>query len=64
ALASDPFYSAYVQLPSADNPVPEYISGKPGKLWPYLKDTLGAMDGTQINCNPPLDELDVVRNRK
>lgn len=64
ALASDPFYSAYVILPTAEDPVADYITSKPGKLWPYFADVIGAMDGTQINCNPPSEELDAARNRK
>ncbi|KAL1663062.1 hypothetical protein GGF50DRAFT_23935, partial [Schizophyllum commune] len=64
AVATDPFYSTHVQLPTVDSPVPDYILNSRGKLWPYFKDVLGAIDGTQINCNPPASEIDTARNRK
>jgi len=63
ALSSPQFYTKYVRLPRVDDPVPPYILDNP-KLFPFLKDALGGMDGVHINCCPSATERDGSRNRK
>jgi hypothetical protein len=60
---SHPFYTKHVHLPTADDPPSPMIHEKP-KLWPYFKDTLGALDGSHIHSAPPLNEHVASRNRK
>lgn len=62
-LSSPQFYNQYVQMPSADDPVPEFIQNNP-KFFPFFKDALGAVDGTYIHCMPSADQRDLARNRK
>jgi len=63
ALSSPPFYTKHVCLPRADEPTPPFILDNP-KFFPFLKDTLGVIDGTHINCCPSAAECEVCRNRK
>ncbi|KAJ7084116.1 hypothetical protein C8R44DRAFT_527901, partial [Mycena epipterygia] len=63
AIVSPPFYSRYVRLPSADDPVPTPILNNP-KLFPFLKDAVGSMDGTHINSCPSAADRHASRNRK
>ena len=51
-FSSPPFYTKFVQLPKADYELPHHICHNP-KLWPYFKDSLGAIDGSHIHCAPP-----------
>ena len=50
-FSSPSFYNDCVRLPSVDTPVPSKIQNNP-KFYPFFKDTLGAIDGTHINCCP------------
>jgi hypothetical protein len=62
-FSSYPFYTKYVLLPTADDPVPPEIRENP-KLWPYFKDALGALDGSHIHVSPPAIQRPSHRNRK
>jgi DDE superfamily endonuclease len=62
-FSSPPFYTAYVHLPTADDPVPSPIRNNP-KFWPFFKDALAAIDGSHIHCAPPASERAFYRNRK
>lgn len=63
ALSSPSFYNQYVRLPSSSDPVPPEILNSP-KRFPYFKDCLGAIDGTQINSSPSAQDRHAARNRK
>jgi len=63
AISSPPFYTKHVRLPNANDPTPSYILNNP-KLFPFLKDALGGMDGVHINSCPSASERDGSRNRK
>ena len=52
---SPPFYTNYVSLPAADDLVAPYIRGNP-KFFPFLKDAVGAIDGTHFACSPTAAE--------
>jgi DDE superfamily endonuclease len=58
-----PFYNNYVKLPSADAPIPPEILNNT-KFYPFFKDTLGAIDGTHINCCPSAADRQSSRDRK
>jgi DDE superfamily endonuclease len=62
-FSSRPFYSTFVRLPTAHDPVPPQIRNNP-KFWPFFKNCLGALDGTHIRCSPPAHERSTYRNRK
>ena len=51
-FSSPPFYANHVQLPIGTDPIPPEISYNP-KFWPYLKDAVGAIDGSHFHCAPP-----------
>jgi DDE superfamily endonuclease len=63
AFSSPPFYTKYVRLPSANDPVPPRIRNNP-KFWPFFKGALGALDGSHISSSPPAIERASNRNRK
>lgn len=63
AFSSAPFYTTYVRMPTASDPVPPEIFHNP-KRYPFFKDALGALDGTHINCSPSAQEREAARNRK
>ncbi|KAJ7718236.1 hypothetical protein B0H16DRAFT_1217627, partial [Mycena metata] len=63
AVSSPPFYTQYVRLPSARDPIPESIRSNP-KFFPFFKDAIGSMDGTHINCAPSAADRQASRNRK
>ena len=63
ALTSPGFYNAYVKLPDAETPCPLEIETNP-KLYPFLKDTVGSFDCTQVEVNPPSEDRAHFRNRK
>lgn len=63
ALSSFPFYNTYVHLPPRDAPVPGHLYNNP-KFYPYLKDVLGAIDGTHIRCTPSAADRQLARDRK
>jgi hypothetical protein len=62
-FSSPPFYTKYVHLPGANDPISPRIRHNP-KLWPYFKDALGAIDGSHIHSAPPANERAASRNRK
>ena len=62
-FSSPPFYTEYVHLPTADDPVPSPICNNP-KFWPFFKDALAVTDGSHIHCAPPASERAFYRNRK
>ena len=62
-FSSPPFYSIYVQLPVAGDPVPAHICNNP-KFWPYFQHALGALDGSHISCAPPSSIRGFFCNRK
>src|ERR1700730_11732753 len=51
-FSSPPFYTAYVHLPTADDPVPSPIHNNP-KFWPFFNGALAVIDGSHIHCAPP-----------
>ena len=63
AIASHPFYTAHVQLPDADSPIPPEIQNS-HKFYPFFDGALGAIDGTHIRCTPSAADHDGARNRK
>jgi hypothetical protein len=62
-FSSPPFYTKFVRLPTADDPVSLKIHLNP-KFWPFFKDALGAIDGSHIHSAPPSDRRGSHRNRK
>ena len=62
-FSSHPFYTKYVRLLTANDPVPPEIHNN-SKFWPYFKDALGALDGSHIHSAPPAYERPANRNRK
>lgn len=62
-FSSAPFYTTYVQLPTAHSPMAPEIQSNP-KFWPFFKDALGAIDGSHIHCAPPANDRSYHRNRK
>ena len=50
ALTSKAFYGTFVKLPDEGSCTPIEIFQNPK---PFLKDTEGAFDGSQIEANPP-----------
>ena len=62
-FSSPPFYNKYVQMPNVNNPIPPEIRDNP-KRFPFFRDTVGALDGTHINCSPNQQECEVAHNRK
>ncbi|KAJ7227007.1 hypothetical protein GGX14DRAFT_305495, partial [Mycena pura] len=63
AVSTAPFYTTYVHLPLATDPVSDYIRNNP-KFYPFFGDALGSMDGTHINCAPSAEDRQACRNRK
>ena len=51
-FSSPPFYTMYVCLPTAHDPVPPQIYNNP-KFWLFFKDAIGAIDGSHIHSAPP-----------
>jgi hypothetical protein len=45
------FYTYYVHLPAAGDPIVPYIRDNP-TLFPFFEDTIGAIDGTHFACSP------------
>ena len=62
-FSSYPFYTKYVKLPTADDPVMHEIRNNP-KFWPYFKDALGALDGSHIHSSPPAIDRSSYHNQK
>lgn len=62
-FSSQPFYTKYVHLPTANDPVSPKIRNNP-RFWPYFKDALGALDGCHIPITPPASEKPSYENRK
>ena len=49
AFSSMTIYTKYVKLPHSDDPIPTRIRDDP-TIYPYFKDTVGAIDGMHIAC--------------
>lgn len=62
-FSSAPFYTKYVNLPTAESLILPRICKNP-KFWPYFKDVLGALDGSHIHSSPPAFLRASCRNRK
>jgi hypothetical protein len=60
-FSSPPFYSKYICLP--DGSIHQKIRQN-AKLWPFLKDAIGALDGSHIHVSPPSFECAAYRDRK
>jgi hypothetical protein len=63
ALVSEQMYSAYIKLPNENSPLAEEIASDP-KLYPFLQDCLGAIDGTHIPACVPAAQRARYRSRK
>jgi hypothetical protein len=46
------------------NRTPEYIQSKVGRFYPYFSNCIGALDGSHIPANVPLEDQSSFRNRK
>ena len=57
ALSSPPFYTNYVWLSTATNPVPPKIFNDP-QQYPFFCNAIGVIDGTHIICSPSEREQD------
>ncbi|KAJ3792023.1 hypothetical protein GGU11DRAFT_644594, partial [Lentinula aff. detonsa] len=62
-LSSPRFYNQYVQMPSVDAPIPDFIQNN-SKFFPFFSGALGAVDGTHIHCMPSAIQRDLARNWK
>ena len=62
-LSSEPFYTAYINLPDMDTPPSQKIHLNP-KMWPFFECAPGALDGTHISCLPPLYNQPLYQNQK
>ena len=56
-------YDAYIKFPTADTPVPDEIKNNT-RFFPFLKDALGAIDGSHLPVHPPAKERARYRDRK
>nr|GAT44780.1 predicted protein [Mycena chlorophos] len=64
AFSEGEFYNKFVQLPTADDPPPAYLLKNEGKLWPFFRNCLGALDGSHIACTATAADRSNTRNRK
>jgi hypothetical protein len=62
-FSSPLFYTQYVHLPPVGIPTPPIILNSP-KFYPFFKDTLGAIDGTHINCSASPEMRQAACDRK
>ena len=62
-FSSPPFYTDYVHLPAAGDPIAPYIKNNP-KFFPFFEDAVGAMDGTHFACSPTAAERAAARDYK
>ena len=62
-LSSPLFYTKYVRLPKANDPVPLKICQN-AKFWPFFKDAIGVTDGSHIHSSPPAVDRSASRNCK
>jgi len=62
-FSSYPFYTKYVCLLKAGDPIPPEICCNP-KFFPYFKDEIGALDDSHIHSAPPANEHASPRNWK
>jgi len=60
---SAPFYTKYVCLPNATDPVPPEIANNP-KFYPYFGNVIGVLDGIHIACSPSAIDRHSAHNRK
>ena len=62
-FSSQPFYNRHVRRSTANDPVSPKLHGS-GKLWPFFRGCLGAIDGSHIHISPPASVQSLYRNRK
>jgi hypothetical protein len=63
-FSSHTFYNRYVNLPTADTPIPNQILHNP-KFHPFqVHDAVGAINGSHIHTASPATETAIYRNRK
>ena len=58
-----PFYTNHVHLPHEDTPTPSKIYNN-SKFYLFFRDALGAIDGTHINCCPPVADCEASHGYK
>lgn len=63
AVSAGPFYEHYVKLPNLSSNISDYIRKNP-KLFPFLENALGALDGTHINAWTSAANRHASRDRK
>ena len=62
-FSSPPFYTDNVYLPHDHSPIPPEIQ-KNFKFFSFFEDTLGAIDGTHINCSPTTADRQAAHDQK
>jgi len=62
-FSSAPFYNEYVHLPLISTPTPPEIENNP-KFYPFLKDALGAINRTHINCSATAEMCQAAHDHK
>ncbi|KAF8164400.1 hypothetical protein BJ912DRAFT_801121, partial [Pholiota molesta] len=62
-VSSGPFYNTFIKLPDLNTPLSEHIRNNP-KLYPFLQNALGALDGTHIHCFTSAADRHASRDRK
>ena len=62
-FSSEPIYTNNIHLPHDHDPVlPQILESH--KFCPFFKDTLGAIDGTHINCSTTTADWQAVHDCK
>lgn len=61
-FSSPPFYTRHVRLPTPSDALSSSFKENP-RFYPFFKDALGAIDGTQIPVQPPPDERAAYLNK-
>ena len=61
-FSSPTFYNRYVNLPTAETPIPHQILHNPKYF--LFRGAIGAIDGSHIHTAPPSDETATYRNCK
>ncbi|KAF7318617.1 DDE Tnp4 domain-containing protein [Mycena chlorophos] len=64
AFSEGEFYNKFVRLPTVDDPPPAYLLKNEGKLWPFFRNCLGALDGLHIACTAAAADRSNTRNHK
>ena len=63
AVSAGPFYEHFVRLPDLNSNISDYIQNNP-KLFPFLRNALGTLDGTHINAWTSAANRHASRDRK